>query len=161
MVLSFSCVFFFFKQKTAYEMRISDWSSDVCSSDLDPLLGASAVGGGPGRRIGEDWSDGRGDGDRGGGKDDAFHGFYSPKANIAGHQRSLDAGGCMNRTLPDVHLRFGRRHPHAQVPGSIGPGFLQLALVLFGRFTGRVVGDRKSTRLNSSHSCAHRMPSSA
>src|SRR3546814_17103110 len=28
--------FFFFKQKTAYEMRISDWSSDVCSSDLDP-----------------------------------------------------------------------------------------------------------------------------
>src|SRR3546814_1726859 len=32
----YSCVFFFFffKQKTAYEMRISDWSSDVCSSDL-------------------------------------------------------------------------------------------------------------------------------
>src|SRR3546814_4196309 len=32
----FSCVlvFVFFKQKTAYEMRISDWSSDVCSSDL-------------------------------------------------------------------------------------------------------------------------------
>src|SRR3546814_14885876 len=28
-------VFFLFKQKTAYEMRISDWSSDVCSSDLD------------------------------------------------------------------------------------------------------------------------------
>src|SRR3546814_3664892 len=40
MVVCFSfclCVvlcFFFFKQKTAYEMRISDWSSDVCSSDL-------------------------------------------------------------------------------------------------------------------------------
>src|SRR3546814_7826807 len=32
-----NCVcFFFFKQKTAYEMRISDWSSDVCSSDLGP-----------------------------------------------------------------------------------------------------------------------------
>src|SRR3546814_21010278 len=30
----FFFVFFFFKQKTAYEMRISDWSSDVCSSDL-------------------------------------------------------------------------------------------------------------------------------
>src|SRR3546814_5561224 len=30
--------FFFFKQKTAYEVRISDWSSDVCSSDLFPLL---------------------------------------------------------------------------------------------------------------------------
>src|SRR3546814_8107225 len=31
----FRSFFFFFKQKTAYEMRISDWSSDVCSSDLD------------------------------------------------------------------------------------------------------------------------------
>src|SRR3546814_21133041 len=30
-------LFFFFKQKTAYEMRISDWSSDVCSSDLFPI----------------------------------------------------------------------------------------------------------------------------
>src|SRR3546814_17492615 len=34
------CIFFFFKQKTAYEMRISDWSSDVCSSDL---LGKRAI----------------------------------------------------------------------------------------------------------------------
>src|SRR3546814_20671861 len=52
--------FFFFKQKTAYEMRISDWSSDVCSSDLsdiassvaDPLQGdVVAVGlAGAGRR---------------------------------------------------------------------------------------------------------------
>src|SRR3546814_2196763 len=33
--------FFFFKQKTAYEMRISDWSSDVCSSDL-PLVDIAA-----------------------------------------------------------------------------------------------------------------------
>src|SRR3546814_319498 len=31
-------VFFFFKQKTAYEMRISDWSSDVCSSDLEDFV---------------------------------------------------------------------------------------------------------------------------
>src|SRR3546814_1830362 len=57
-------IVFFFKQKTAYEMRISDWSSDVCSSDLlarmpdrpvaDPLAGgrdagrAALDGGGPG-----------------------------------------------------------------------------------------------------------------
>src|SRR3546814_8562923 len=36
----FSGLVFFFKQKTAYEMRISDWSSDVCSSDLllDPAV---------------------------------------------------------------------------------------------------------------------------
>src|SRR3546814_3491132 len=33
MCLFYRC-FFFFKQKTAYELRISDWSSDVCSSDL-------------------------------------------------------------------------------------------------------------------------------
>src|SRR3546814_6274397 len=38
MMLSFNVFFFFFKQKTAYEMRISDWSSDVCSSDLTDLL---------------------------------------------------------------------------------------------------------------------------
>src|SRR3546814_10603315 len=36
-------VFFFFKQKTAYEMRISDWSSDVCSSDLDAGVGDNHV----------------------------------------------------------------------------------------------------------------------
>src|SRR3546814_8029836 len=35
--MSVTCVFFFFKQKTAYEMRISDWSSDVCSSDLEEV----------------------------------------------------------------------------------------------------------------------------
>src|SRR3546814_10236444 len=33
-VIFYTCLIFFFKQKTAYEMRISDWSSDVCSSDL-------------------------------------------------------------------------------------------------------------------------------
>src|SRR3546814_5915641 len=36
-------VFFFFKQKTAYEMRISDWSSDVCSSDLLTLIEQKAL----------------------------------------------------------------------------------------------------------------------
>src|SRR3546814_6905205 len=46
----FVLFFFFFKQKTAYEMRISDWSSDVCSSDLmvdAPVSGgiAAAAGG--------------------------------------------------------------------------------------------------------------------
>src|SRR3546814_10147380 len=38
-------MFFFFKQKTAYEMRISDWSSDVCSSDLVGV--ATRIGSGP------------------------------------------------------------------------------------------------------------------
>src|SRR3546814_995220 len=42
-----SLLVFFFKQKTAYEMRISDWSSDVCSSDL--LLGEAVTD--PFRRV--------------------------------------------------------------------------------------------------------------
>src|SRR3546814_5735388 len=37
--------FFFFKQKTAYEMRISDWSSDVCSSDLTLVRSSNRVRG--------------------------------------------------------------------------------------------------------------------
>src|SRR3546814_3616865 len=59
-MISLFVLFFFFKQKTAYEMRISDWSSDVCSSDLRgvggrplqyragrnrPFSGAAGVGG--------------------------------------------------------------------------------------------------------------------
>src|SRR3546814_2018525 len=39
-----SSFFFFFKQKTAYEMRISDWSSDVCSSDLNQTGGKRMSG---------------------------------------------------------------------------------------------------------------------
>src|SRR3546814_6959857 len=39
-----SSTFFFFKQKTAYEMRISDWSSDVCSSDLPTTRSYYACG---------------------------------------------------------------------------------------------------------------------
>src|SRR3546814_7510589 len=43
-------VVFFFKQKTAYEMRISDWSSDVCSSDLTASVFLKLA---PGRVLGE------------------------------------------------------------------------------------------------------------
>src|SRR3546814_16071253 len=38
------CVYFFFKQKTAYEMRISDWSSDVCSSACLPVVTGKLIG---------------------------------------------------------------------------------------------------------------------
>src|SRR3546814_2927831 len=52
MLTCFYCVFifFFFKQKTAYELRISDWSSDVCSSDL---LGRDIVDRAAGRVLAE------------------------------------------------------------------------------------------------------------
>src|SRR3546814_1463562 len=44
--MTIACILiFFFKQKTAYEMRISDWSSDVCSSDLE-VLSLDSVGDG-------------------------------------------------------------------------------------------------------------------
>src|SRR3546814_4810065 len=46
-------LFFFFKQKTAYEMRISDWSSDVCSSDL---LGRWPARNPPPERRAERWA---------------------------------------------------------------------------------------------------------
>src|SRR3546814_1088797 len=44
-------VFFFFKQKTAYEMRISDWSSDVCSPDLARVVMVAAIRCGDERRL--------------------------------------------------------------------------------------------------------------
>src|SRR3546814_5509956 len=42
-MISYVSLFFFFKQKMAYEMRISDWSSDVCSSDLQHRSEKQAV----------------------------------------------------------------------------------------------------------------------
>src|SRR3546814_6655399 len=45
MCLMLSFFFLFFKQKTAYEMRISDWSSDVCSSDLISMIMGPCAGG--------------------------------------------------------------------------------------------------------------------
>src|SRR3546814_10082454 len=57
--VSFEVFFFFFKQKTAYDMRISDWSSDVCSSDLTgPLPGERSRG--PRRAVGFRRTYGRG-----------------------------------------------------------------------------------------------------
>src|SRR3546814_5900089 len=55
-------IFFFFKQKTAYEMRISDWSSDVCSSDLylvEPVRRRLAVLEPPLRPLGDLEEDGQ------------------------------------------------------------------------------------------------------
>src|SRR3546814_4748757 len=79
------CVyFFFFKQKTAYEMRISDWSSDVCSSDLE--CGAS----GRARR----WH---------------HHGFvFLPRADGSRYfvvQREQGAGGARPNTAPGDDAR--------------------------------------------------------
>src|SRR3546814_5506329 len=98
-------VFFFFKQKTAYELRISDWSSDVCSSDLLGRRFRDRVG--AVRHL----DDVAGDG---GVPPDAGSVRCCPGAAVAdGAARYLSARG--------THLRDG------------------------------AMGDRKSTRLNSSH----------
>src|SRR3546814_13535226 len=75
----------FFKQKTAYEMRISDWSSDVCSSDLYAVAGARTE------------HDDRRGGDRGG----AWAGDPRPGRDRVGDRRgaagACRAGGCYHR----------------------------------------------------------------
>src|SRR3546814_4781347 len=129
--MSVLLLFFFFKQKTAYEMRISDWSSDVCSSDLDSEEGPAEGG---------------------------------------------------QRTLQVPHVAFLVDHQpldlmeHRRVRGIVigtegAPRHDDADRRLLGQHVAdlhrRGVGaqnlaaDRKSTRLNSSHECASRLPSSA
>src|SRR3546814_9336786 len=158
-------VVFFFKQKTAYEVRISDWSSDVCSSDLEavaigfaapvfvvalsvPLLGERV---GPRR-----WT--------------------AVLVGFAGVMIMLQPGPDLFRSIALVPLlgtvffavtmivlrKLGRTETSASVAFTF-----TLSCTLISGFALPFVWispdilDRKSTRLNSSHSCAHRMPSSA
>src|SRR3546814_1422694 len=126
----FAIFFFFFKQKTAYEMRISDWSSDVCSSDLHDLLSRLE------RRV-------------------AFE-QRQPALGLAEEMRARD--DLLARVAALLHAvgvqAFERellRRP-----------FLDLRLRKSRQAMGKVERrDGKSTRLNSSHYCASRMPSSA
>src|SRR3546814_9569294 len=94
-----TCFVFFCKQKTAYELRISDWSSDVCSSDLLAIA-------------------------------------------LGLELRALD-------------VAFGNRLHHAPLAGLPGGdciGGREHRIVRVGRRFGVIErGDRKSTRLNSSH----------
>src|SRR3546814_6291141 len=92
-----SLVFFFFKQKTAYEMRISDWSSDVCSSDLGAPSRAPRLGAGDGAAL----ADPR-DGDRG-------------RARHPLHRRYIEEA---DPPLPEstLHLDHGRRQSGSAAP---------------------------------------------
>src|SRR3546814_17094546 len=74
---------FFFKQKTAYEMRISDWSSDVCSSDL-LRGGARGVGG---LAIAAAGHGGGGDGQQRGTEDGALVHAWAPCSTGAAARR--------------------------------------------------------------------------
>src|SRR3546814_1920586 len=106
-------VVFFFKQKTAYEMRISDWSSDVCSSDLVLHAGAPL----------------------------AHEAQQLDPAHAGGLDVLLDPAGVAAEHAEQQLLLGGEVVEHARVgdPDPRGDGGDARA------------GDRKSTRLNSSH----------
>src|SRR3546814_7320029 len=134
MVLSF----FFFKQKTAYEMRISDWSSDVCSSDLlrQQLLSGDISRGSGAAQVKLKLEDGS---------------TYPEK-------------GVLKFTDVTVDPTTGSQIIRAQSPNPRGlllPGmYVRADLVDGTKSNGLLVPqDRKSTCLNYSHQCASRMPS--
>src|SRR3546814_4386825 len=107
-MLYFICVVyvFFFKQKTAYEMRISDWSSDVCSSDL----GRSRHGGGrleahgrelsrPGRQAAHPDGGRRGEGRPDGGPDrPSEEGRHGPRSRAVAGRCGLAARAASYRS---------------------------------------------------------------
>src|SRR3546814_6381551 len=109
MCYMFLYLFFFFKQKTAYDMRISDWSSDVCSSDLpEPIDDDEIAGPQQAERMVQERRVRAGDGDGHRDADDPLAPEEGPDAPI--HETEM-----------------------ARMPDRGG------------------LGDRKSTRLNSSH----------
>src|SRR3546814_1043738 len=124
----FVFVLFFFKQKTAYEMRISDWSSDVFSSDLL-------------RRVNHEIGDGHHAGTDEGGRareqaeQDKAAADELDGAGGAGHREDFRLGEIARREAQPLHRAVGHE-------GGAG-GHTQ---------------DRQSTRLNSSPQSAARMP---
>src|SRR3546814_10627273 len=141
-------MFFFFKQKTAYEMRISDWSSDVCSSDLLDATVEQAL-----RKAGL-WDEVK----------DRLH--DSGTALSGGQQQRL----CIARAIavdPEVILMD---EPCSALDPIATARIEELIHELKGRYAIVIVThnmqqaarvsqrtaffqDRKSTRLNSSHQC--------
>src|SRR3546814_10082261 len=132
----FTLCVFFFKQKTAYEMRISDWSSDVCSSDLpdmparlDPLRilieQRHAAG------IGTDQSQQQAD--RGG-----------LAGTVGAEQRQQFAA----KQLQIHTIQRGERA--IALDGAVERGDRVVGM-RHGKSSSATHADRKSTRLNSSH----------
>src|SRR3546814_9102434 len=134
---------FFFKQKTAYELRISDWSSDVCSSDLVRL----ALDGAEGGEI------------------------VMPDQPLGGQVHCV----CIKVRENTPRKPCIQRQRRAAIDDAIfirppNAGKAGMPVVVHGAAIDdrhriwaklRVQRDRKRTRLNSSHSCAPRMPASA
>src|SRR3546814_8654444 len=118
---------FFFKQKTAYEMRISDWSSDVCSSDL--VLGAVHHGAEGLNRV-----------------------QVVPAPFLGSTERVLAAQPGAGKTLEEVEPHLleiaGETRDQQPLPGI---GRVHRRRARLRPVEAETGTDRKSTRLNSSH----------
>src|SRR3546814_2592492 len=127
------CSFFFFKQKTAYEMRISDWSSDVCSSDLREKTRLTTV-----RNFG-------------------ISGFIEQDDAEAWQGIQRVAQGPVGRRLTAKYqAQLGIVHPDDfEGGGDVYAGFSRddAQWAWWKRYAEGMGGqsDRKSTRLNASH----------
>src|SRR3546814_663979 len=151
--------FFFFKQKTAYEMSISDWSSDVCSSDLGNgifFTTSEANGGGGGSGIAFDR----------GTLTNALDARLLTYFDTNTFQQSFYDATPALRALTDRMISFvgGQftADPDLDPPGpakiddsqsffTLDDDVVDEDLITFDGGTLRLSGDRKSTRLNSSH----------
>src|SRR3546814_5444659 len=120
----------FCKQKTAYEMRISDWSSDVCSSDLLRAAHEQSV------------------------RDLNFK-LESQKGRTSALDRKIDQ---LTKQLNAGQGGGGREEPAGGESGAAPEHSGKPTDEALAQFSKE---DRKSTRLNSSHYCASRIPSSA
>src|SRR3546814_4846368 len=139
-LLAYSLCWFFFKQKTAYEMRISDWSSDVCSSDL--------IFRPPVRRPPAPW-----------GTAPAIH--AAPRVSPPGESQARSLAPIPSFIAPPVlSCRFAGR-----LDGNPGGRFFILcpahAVGVKIIMKINLFEDRNSKRLNYNHYCDNRMPSSA
>src|SRR3546814_2720912 len=132
-------MFFFFKQKTAYEMRISDWSSDVCSSDL---LGVGV------------------------GENDPAGGWFGLPLAIPAIDQFAARRFARVGSVDHIAVRIGADRlagpSGSQLPGGVllptlvlaaHLGDFNTAMPFMDRAERRTRLDRKSTRLHSSHSC--------
>src|SRR3546814_1239157 len=118
--------FFFFKQKTAYEMRISDWSSDVCSSDLGGL-----------HADGSNYTDS--------GHTDWGKHFPEPARHCGGDSFLRARPGLPDRLLPHgCRPQCGARHaPRPRVPLPLKPGKRDSAMlnrILWAALVAGIVG---------------------
>src|SRR3546814_7973473 len=125
--------FFFFKQKTAYEMRISDWSSDVCSSDLTATLYFDSCRVPVANRIGPE-----------------NQGFMAIMLNFNQERLMLAAQACAF-----ANVCYEESLDYARERETFGRPLIRNQVIRHKLVDMRTlidaVKDRKSTRLNSSH----------